>query len=333
MLVGVDPGVEEEIDRRPAGAARHAVGGEGAAEVVAAVVVAEIALRFVVARGAGQGEGVVAAHGVAHHFQHGLQVAVVEAAIQAGPWIGAAVEGAGHGRVEVDFAAGIQAATVEGDEVRALPSGDVQHLDVLAGTYRIVPRRAWANGELVHHLAQRRGQRRRQRIARIGPVDQQAQFAGPHLAVDGGRPAGRGDHHQQRLGGMEAAAMIGRCAGGPQARGLRQVPAVDAAPHQAFGHVRGFAAAVVQQVADEASVGAWSQAEGAQRRAAAGEGQQLGALIAFEVDHLQPVARLKANHRQAAGGDAVAFQARRASEQRRLQRSGYHGGLHARLLG
>ncbi|MNE87021.1 hypothetical protein D3C80_1841680 [compost metagenome] len=90
----------------------------------------------------------------------------------------------------------------------------------------------------------------------------------------------------------------------------------------------GLRAAVVQQVGDEFGAGTLREAQGGQGRTAAGEGQQLGGLVAFEVDHLQPVPRLQGHHREAAGGDAVAFQARGAGEQGRLQRPGYHGQVH-----
>ena len=44
-----------------------------------------------------------------------------------------AAEGAGDGGVEFLFEAAVQRAAVEGDEVRALPAGHVDDLQVLAG--------------------------------------------------------------------------------------------------------------------------------------------------------------------------------------------------------
>ncbi|MND80977.1 hypothetical protein D3C80_727610 [compost metagenome] len=330
--MGVDAGVEEEVDRRPAGAGAHAVGGQRAAEVVAAVGVAEVALGFVVARGAGEGEGVVAADGVAHHLEHRLQVAVEELAEQPGARIGVAVEGAGDGGVEVDLAASVEAAAVEGDEVRTLPPGDVEHLDVLAGCYHVVACRAGADGELVDQFAERSRQRRRQHAARVGALDQQAQLAGALLAVHRDPAARGGDDDQQLAAGAERAAETGRGVAVPQAGRVGQLAAVDVAFGQAEAGVQRLGAAVAEQLGDEACAGARGQAEGGQRfTAAAGEGLQFGALPAFDIDY-ETVASFEGDHGQPARSDAVALQRRGAGEQRGFARSGNHGHVHARLL-
>ena len=72
-----------------------------------------------------------------------------------------------------------------------------------------------------------------------------------------------------------------------------------------------------------------AQAEGGQGFAALlVEGQQFGALIAFNVADAEAVACVQGDHGQAAGGNAMALQARFAGKQRRLERPGNHGQVH-----
>ncbi|MNG07140.1 hypothetical protein D3C84_904290 [compost metagenome] len=81
---------------------------------------------------------------------------------------------------------------------------------------------------------------------------------------------------------------------------------------------------------DEVGAGAGRKTKGGERRAAVvGEGHQFGGLVAFEVDHLQPVPCVQGHDGQPGGRDAVAFQVRGSGEQGRLQRPGYHGQIHA----
>ncbi|MNE35817.1 hypothetical protein D3C80_1295980 [compost metagenome] len=145
----VDPGVEEEVDRRPAVARLDSIGREHSAEVIAAVVVPEVAMALVVARGAGQGEGVVAADGVTYHFEHRLHLPVEEFREQPRCRIGAAVKGTGHGLIQVQFQAAIQCPSIQSDEVRALATGDIQHLHILTFANGVTVGGAGADGELV----------------------------------------------------------------------------------------------------------------------------------------------------------------------------------------
>ncbi|MNF93976.1 hypothetical protein D3C84_766710 [compost metagenome] len=232
----VDPGIEEKVDRRPAVARLDTVGRHHPAEVVAAVVVPEIAVALVVASGAGQGERVVAADGVLHHFEHRLHVPVEKLRKQPRCRVGAAVQGAGDGLVQVQFLTAIQRASIQGDEVRALASGDVQHLHVLALADCVAAGSAGAQGELVQQFTQGFREGGQQQCRGIGPGHPQPEFAGPVLSVDRSQPGGCCDDHQQLSAGHEMPAVAGGAVVVPQGGGGRQLSGVDTALYQCLSH-------------------------------------------------------------------------------------------------
>ena len=133
----VNEGVEEKIDRHPAAPPGNAEAGQRGVEVIAAVVVAGIADVIVVLGGAGHGKGVVAAHGVLHHFDQRGHILVVVLGMQAGHGVRVAHQGAGGGHVQRQLQTLIQFGLGEALEVGALLAVHIDDLDVLPGLHRV----------------------------------------------------------------------------------------------------------------------------------------------------------------------------------------------------
>ena len=133
----VDEGIEEKIDRHPAAPPGNAEAGQRGVEVVAAVVVAGVADVIVVLGGAGHGKGVVAAHGVLHHFDQRAHVLVVVLGMQARHRVRMAHQGAGGGHVQRQLQTLIQLGLGEALEVGALLAVHIDDLDVLSGLHRV----------------------------------------------------------------------------------------------------------------------------------------------------------------------------------------------------
>ena len=135
-VIGVNAGVVEEVERHPALARGDPVGRQRLVEIIGAVDVAGIAEVVVIARIAGKREGVVAADGVAHHLDQRLHVLVEAFGAEAGVRIALPHQSARRGDVERMLDALVELARGETLEVGALAPGDVDDLDVLAGTRR-----------------------------------------------------------------------------------------------------------------------------------------------------------------------------------------------------
>jgi hypothetical protein len=144
---GLDEGVVEEVDGRPAHPRADAKALQRRVEVVAAVGVAGKAQVVVILAGAGQGEGVVAADGVLHGFEQGLHAGVEVLGVQAGLGVGGAGQGAGHGGVEAPLVTGLQGRGVEGQQVGTLPPVHVDDLDELPGLHREGPGRGGGHAD------------------------------------------------------------------------------------------------------------------------------------------------------------------------------------------
>ncbi|MCY1464642.1 hypothetical protein D9M71_826940 [compost metagenome] len=104
----------------------------------------------------------MAADGVLHHLEHRLHVPIKKLRKQPRCRISAAVQGARDGLVQVQFLSAIQRAPIQGDEVRALAAGDIQHLHVLALADGVAAGAAGAQGELVEQFTQGFGEGRQQ---------------------------------------------------------------------------------------------------------------------------------------------------------------------------
>ena len=133
----VDKGVEEKIDRHPAAPPGNAESGQRGVEVVAAVAVAGVADVVVVLGRASHGEGIVATHGVLHHFDQRRHVLVVVLGMQPRHGVGVAHEGAGRGHVQRQLQTLIQLGLREALEVGALLAIHIHNLDVLPGLHRV----------------------------------------------------------------------------------------------------------------------------------------------------------------------------------------------------
>ena len=121
-VVGVEGGVEEEVQRRPPLAGGDRVRLDLHVEVVRAVHVAGVPQVLVVLRVARQGERVVPSDRVADHLDQRDHVGVVELAREPGRRVRVAHERPGDGGVQPSLHAVLQLAPMERQEVGALPS-------------------------------------------------------------------------------------------------------------------------------------------------------------------------------------------------------------------
>ena len=199
LVVRVEGGVEEEVDRRPALARLDRVRLELRVEVVRAVDVPEVAHVLVVLRGAGEAEGVVAADRVADDLDERLEVVVEELRVEAGGGVGVAHQRARGRRVEAALLAVLQLRGAEGEEVGALAPSHVDHLDVLARLHLVGERRGAVDLEVEARVGERVGEdgsRSSARGRRAG--DLELEVGGRHAAFDDRRPGGRGDADDER---------------------------------------------------------------------------------------------------------------------------------------
>ncbi len=90
----------------------------------------KIAHVFVILRGAGEIETVVAPDGVADHLHQRLHVLIEELREQTGAGIGHSHKGAGRGRIQPPLHAPIKLPAIEHEEIGALATGHVDNLDV-----------------------------------------------------------------------------------------------------------------------------------------------------------------------------------------------------------
>ena len=154
----------------------------------------EVAHVLVVLGGAGEAEGVVPADRVAHDLDEWLEVVVEELGVEPGRRVGVAHQRAGRRRVEAALLPGLQLRRAEGEEVGALASADVDHLDVLAGLHLVGERRGAVDLEVEPRIGERVGEDglvvgARRRRAR----DLELEVGGGHAALDHRQAGGRGD--------------------------------------------------------------------------------------------------------------------------------------------
>src|SRR5262249_44080813 len=136
-VLGVDTGIIEKVDGRPAPTRFYAERCQRSIKIVRAVGVTRIAEGVVVARRTSEAGGVVAADGVAHDFDQRLQVVIEELAVEAGSRIAESDHAARRRHIETALDALVQLARIEGLEVGTLPAGLVDDLDVLARLHQI----------------------------------------------------------------------------------------------------------------------------------------------------------------------------------------------------
>ena len=117
LKVGVETGIEEEVDSRPAVARFDWELFKAGVEVLRAADVAEVTHVLVVLLRAGQGEAVVATDGVLDHLEQRIKVVVEVLAMEAGLRVSVAHQAARRRRVEAALKSFLQLRLVEGKEV------------------------------------------------------------------------------------------------------------------------------------------------------------------------------------------------------------------------
>ena len=284
-VVGPDEGVVEEVDRRPAGARRDPVGLQRAVEVLGAVVMPRIPHVLVVFRRAGEQEGVVPADRVAHDLHQRRHPRVEIFGVQPGARIGRPHQGAGDGRIEAELLAALEGGGVERQEVRALPSVDVNDLDVVARRHPIGGSGGRPDPQVKLRLRQRR---RRYALGRSVAFDLDLQVGRRGLLVRVHRAA-RGNDGAERLSGhLEAALRPGLrvCAEEPEAH--------DALRIDAAGGERGPGGAPRLGV-----LSADRLESGVARKRVRAQEQQAG-LTALRIDHAAAVSGREVEHQRLA---------------------------------
>ena len=208
--MGVEAGVVEEVDRRPAGPRADRVRLELGVEVLRAVDVPEVPLVLVVLARAGEPERVVAADGVTDDLDERLQVDGEELRVETGLRVHAPHQRPGGGRVEPTLHAGLQLPAVKGEEVGALPAPHVDDLDVLARLHLVRERRCAVDLEVEPRLGERLRKRRLELVVRPRAADLELQVGGRDAALDDGRSVGRAHDHDRRPLGAERLLATGR---------------------------------------------------------------------------------------------------------------------------
>ena len=169
-------------------------GSELRVEVVRAVDVPEVAHVLVVLRRARETEGVVAPDRVAHDLDERLEVVVEELRVEARRRIGVPHQRARRGRVEPALLALLQLRRAEGEEVGALPSLHVDHLDVLAGLHLVGERRGAVDLEVEPRLGERVREDGLEVVADgLRARDLELEIGGGDPTLDDRRPGGCGD--------------------------------------------------------------------------------------------------------------------------------------------
>ena len=235
--VRVERRVVEEVQRRPALLRRDAVAVELAVEVLRAVDVARVAEVLVVARGAGEGERVVAADRVLHDLAQRVHVGVEVLRVQADGRVRGAHQRARDLRVQAALDPLVELVGVEGEEVRALAARDVDDLDELALAHLVGERARLVHAEVEPRL----GERRRQlglRARRDLGADQLDDERGRRPVAVDHAAAGRGDDEHRVAAGGELLARAGRPVGAEQADRPRVLAGQLAADEHARRRVR-----------------------------------------------------------------------------------------------
>ena len=308
-VVGVERGVEEEVERRPALPLGDLVHGEGPVEVVRAVDVAGVPHVLVVLRVAGERERVVPPHRVADDLDERIHVGVVELPRQPRRRVRVAHQRPRHGRVEPAFDPVVELAPVERQEVRALLALDVDHLDELAGLHLVAPGRRPVDPEVQAGFGERGGELDLLRRSRPRPMHLDDEVARRGSAVD--EPAGGGGHDEHALAiGAERLFGARRRPLAEQPDGHRTArvqPAAGEILHDLPGAVdhRG------DERPNHGRGGVGPRADRLGRvRAVGGQHRELGHLAAVDVDHGEPVLGRDRQHRRAAGAHPVLLEGR-----------------------
>ena len=183
-MLRVEGRVVEEVDRRPALPRLDRVRRELAVEVVRAVDVAEVAHVLVVLRRAGEPERVVPPDRVADDLDERLEIVVEELRVEARLRVCAPHQRPGGGRVEPPLLARLQLRGVEREEVGALPSLDVDDLDVLPRLHLVGERRGTVDLEVEPRVGERLRETRLELLERPRPGDLELEVGRGNAAVD-----------------------------------------------------------------------------------------------------------------------------------------------------
>ena len=119
---------------------------------------AEVAHVLVVLGRAGEAERVVAADGVTDDLDERLEVVIEELGVEPGGGVRVAHQRPGGGCVEAALLAFLELRCAEREEVGALATLDVDHLDVLAGLHLVGERRGAIDLEVEARVGERIGE-------------------------------------------------------------------------------------------------------------------------------------------------------------------------------
>ena len=155
----VDPGVVEEIDRRPTAALLNAVVFQRIIEVVGTVWMPEVAHVLIIFGGTGETEGVVLAAGVLYHLHQWLHVLVKEFGKKTGPWVTRAHQCSRGGSVQSTFQTAIELFLRKRQKIRTFTTSHINDLKEFAGLYRVSASSAPLNSKIFTRIGQRLGQR------------------------------------------------------------------------------------------------------------------------------------------------------------------------------
>ncbi len=154
---------------------------------------AEVAHVLVVLGRAGEAERVVAADGVTDDLDERLEVVVEELGVEPGGGVRVAHQRPRGRCVEAALLAFLKLRCAEREEVGALATLDVDHLDVLTGLHLVGERRGAIDLEVEARVGERIGESKLG-AGRVWPGarDLELEVGGGSAALDHRRPGGRG---------------------------------------------------------------------------------------------------------------------------------------------
>ena len=202
--VVVQPGIEEEVDRHPAGPPRDPVRRQRGVEIVRTVDVAGIADIVVILGGTGQRKGIVAPAGVLDHLNQRLHLLVIVFRVQTRHRIGMAHQCPGGGHVQRMGNALVQLARGETLEIGALAPVHIEDLDIVAGLDEIGLGSGRMHPDIGNRIGQRVGQFEPGRAFQHRAADEHGQRRGGVLRLEIHDAAGGRDDHDPLAAGGKA---------------------------------------------------------------------------------------------------------------------------------
>ena len=140
-VVRIDAGIVKKVERHPALARGNPVRRELFVEIVGADDMPGIALVVVIARETGKPEGIMAPDRIANHLHQRLHLLIEGFGEQAGKRIALSHQRTRRGDIERTFDSLVELSRGKALEVGALATGDVDDLNIFAGSDEIGPGR------------------------------------------------------------------------------------------------------------------------------------------------------------------------------------------------